>query len=98
VGWCLARPVERRLASGLGWREEAEDQFTIYEGDPLSATVRSRWSIAIDRAEWHTRVAVDSVMTADAASFHVTNTLEGFERHQRVFAKTSTFTIPRDAV
>lgn len=98
VVWCLARPVERRLSSGLGWREEAEDRFTIHERDPLSATARSRWSIAIGRAEWQTRVAVDSVMTSDDTSFHVTSTLEGFERHRRVFAKTWTFTVAREGV
>jgi hypothetical protein len=37
-------------------------------------------------------------MTADAESFHVTNTLDAYEGATRVFAKTWSCAVPRDLV
>lgn len=87
-----------RLASGLEYEERNTDTFSIVEDDPLSARVTCEWTIAVGRGDWRTRVETTSTMSADADSFRVTNVLDGFEGNTRVFARTWSFTIPRDRV
>ena len=55
-------------------------------------------TIKIGRGDWRTRVETNSFMTADAATFRVTNMLDAYEGDTRVFSKTWTFTVPRDLV
>ena len=74
------------------------DSYGIVEGDPLSASVRCDWSIALARGTWRTRVVTSSALTADAASFLLTDTLDAYEGDQRVFAKRWSIAIPRDLV
>jgi len=86
----------RMIAGGLEYDHLYDATFTIGEGDPLSANQRCDHSIAIARGEWRTRVVTSSTMSADAESFHVTNTLDAYEGQTQVFAKTWNCTIPRD--
>jgi hypothetical protein len=88
----------RFVASRLEYDYRHTDTYTICDGDPLSASQRCDWTIAIGRGEWRTRVETTSTMTADAASFHVTNTLDAYEGNTRVFAKTWSCVVPRDLV
>jgi hypothetical protein len=86
------------IAGGLEYDHLYDATFTIGEVDPLSASQRCDHSIAIARGEWRTRVVTSSTMSADAESFHVTNTLDAYEGETQVFAKTWSCTIPRDLV
>jgi hypothetical protein len=86
----------RLLNSGLEYREQSRHVYAIVEGDPLSASVRSDWTVEVGRGTWQTRVQTQSAMTADRDRFLVTNALEGYERNNRVFVKTWTAAIPRD--
>lgn len=88
----------RRLADGLCYRESAQDRFAITPGDPLSAEAHSRWRIAIDRGDWHTRVETVSTMTATADAFTVTNLVDAYEGDRRVFSKARSSVFPRDGV
>ena len=59
----------RLVEADLEVEETAVDTYGIVEGDPLSASVRCDWSIALARGAWRTRVVTSSALTADAASF-----------------------------
>jgi hypothetical protein len=87
-----------RLADGLENDDMHTEVFTIREGDPLSASIRCDWTIAIGRGEWRTRIATSSTLSADAGMFYTTNTLDAYEGDTRVFAKTWSCAIPRDMV
>jgi hypothetical protein len=89
-------PAVRLLESGTEIEELTEDCYSIVDGDPLSASVTCRWSIRIGRDGWRTRIESESVMSATAEDFLVTNRLEAFEDDARVFADVSQATIPRD--
>ncbi|HWE62827.1 MAG TPA: CocE/NonD family hydrolase [Chloroflexota bacterium] len=73
----------RLLDSGREYTGATVDTYTIVEGEPLSAQVQSRSTIT---------------MSADATHFHVTNALDAYEGNVRVFARTWTFTVPRDLI
>ena len=88
----------RLTANGIEYASTAMDQFTIWEGQPLSANARCDRSISVGRGDWQTRVETSSVMTADRETFRVTNVLEAFEGNTRVFAKTWNFSVARDLV
>lgn len=83
---------------GLEYEERASEACTIVEGDPLSAEVDCRWTIAIGRREWQTRVETVSTMEADASVFKLTNALDAFEEAECVFSRRWTTGIPRDLV
>ena len=86
------------MEAGLEVAETAIDTYGIVEGDPLSASVRCEWSIGLARGDWSTRVETTSVMTSDADSFLLTDTLAAYEGEQRIFSKSWSIAIPRDLV
>ena len=55
-----------RLPNGLEIEDRNLTVFSIVEGDPLSARVRSETAGAIGRGEWRTRCETVSEMTCDA--------------------------------
>jgi uncharacterized protein len=88
----------RRRDNGLAWEVGGYDVYTIVEGDPLSAATRSTWTTSLSRGDWQIRVETSSTLSADADSFHITNTLDAYEGGTRVHAGARTLTIPRDLV
>ena len=87
-----------RLPNGLEISDVNTTTFSIVEGDPLSARATCRTVGTVGRGEWQTRSEAESVMTCDAGHFHVTVTQRAFEGEACAFAKTWTFTFPRDLV
>ena len=87
-----------RYPDGLEYDNDMTDTFTIVEGDPLSAAVRCDRSAELRRGDWRVRLETSSVMTSDATTFRVTNAVDAYEGHTRVFSKTWTFAVPRDMV
>jgi predicted acyl esterase len=81
---------------GLAYDAVERDTYVIVEGNPLSATTQCARDITVGRGAWQTRVKTHSTMSADAVQFHVTNVLDAYEGDVRVFAKTWTFSVPRD--
>jgi hypothetical protein len=88
----------RIAADGLENDDVHTEVFTIRADDPLSASIRCDWTIAIGRGDWRTHIVTSSTLTADAASFIATNTLDAYEGETRIFAKTWSCNIPRDLV
>jgi hypothetical protein len=86
----------RRLDNGLSWKTAGVDEFTIVEGDPLSAATTSRWLASLSRGDWSIRIETESTVSADADSFHVTNVLDAYEGGVRVFTRAQAAHIPRD--
>jgi hypothetical protein len=89
-----------QTANGIVCEAGGLEEYSLVEGQPLSAMVRSEHSIVIRQADdsWRTRVETRSSMSADARHFHLTNVLEAFEGEARVFARTWHRSIPRDLV
>jgi len=97
---CYTFDYGRRRLVRTGLEDEivVSDTYTIVEGQPLSAHVRSERRIALCQGDWAIRIETMSVMTADAESFWVTNVLDAFEGESRAFSKASTFSVKRDLV
>ena len=88
----------RLLPDGIEYATTGQETFTIVDGDPLSASVRSERRIELGRGEWRTRVETISTLTADAENFHVTNTVNAYEGSTRVFVRSREFKVRRDWV
>lgn len=86
----------RIVANGLEYADRDLDQFSIVEGDPLSAVARCERMIHLKRGEWDVRVETTSELTSDATHFKVWNELSGYEGGERVFHKTWEKVIPRE--
>jgi uncharacterized protein len=87
-----------RLPNGLEVEDVNRTTFAITEGDPLSAAVRCSMGGTFGRGDWRTRCETESVMTSDAASFHVESTLRAWEGDALAFERTWRSDIPRDLV
>lgn len=88
----------RLLESAITIEELGTHRFSIQEGDPLSAMVRTAWTITTARESWNTRVETESTMSADERSFYVSDTLEAYEGDHRIFANSRSAVVPRDLV
>jgi putative CocE/NonD family hydrolase len=84
------------LETNLEMDSTLTDTYRIVDGEPLSAEVECERTISLRREGWRIRLETHSRMTADAANFHVTNSLDAYEGAARVFAKTWHFSVPRD--
>lgn len=97
-----ARGTVLDRADGLTRTGSDFNRFRLTEGDPLSAVVECERDQALRRGGWATRVHTRSRMSADEGDFLVVNTLTAYEgegEHERqVFARTWTFSVPRDQV
>ena len=87
-----------RLPNGLEIEDRNLTVFSIVEGDPLSARVRSETAGAIGRGDWRTRCETVSEMTCDADSFHVKSTVRAWEGDKPAYERTFKRTFPRDLV
>jgi putative CocE/NonD family hydrolase len=74
------------------------DTLKVREGDPLSTEQHIHTTTEFQRADWRIRVETDSVMTADATHFHLSNKMDAFEGDERVFTKSWKKSIARDHV
>jgi len=84
--------------SGLEFDYTGTDTFTIFEDDPLSAGICCERIAKVGRDEWQTKVETISRMSSTATDFHVTNVLNAYEGHTRIFTKSWTAAIPRNLV
>jgi uncharacterized protein len=90
--------AQRFVPIDLVSEDSSRTVYSIVEGDPLSGRVHFRAASGMRRGEWRTRAEVESTMTADRDSFHVTTALDAYEGDTRVFARAWTFRFPRDHV
>lgn len=83
---------------GLEVDHRSTEVVSVREGEPLSARQQIRGVTEFQRGTWRTRVETDSLMTADATHFHVSNHMDAYEGDTRVFTKSWLRSIPRDHV
>ncbi len=93
-GPALTRIEDTRIEHGHSIVEE----FSISEPDPLSATAEILHDAVFRRDSWSTRVRTRARMVSDSRDFHLEAELEGFEGDRRVYLRTWSVSVPRNAV
>jgi len=96
--WDRSMGVVQMRSRELDLEASDLDVFTITEGDPLTAQIRSERMMGLGRPGWRTRVETVSTLSADAEVFHLTNQVDAYEGTTRIFTKSWTRAIPRDGV
>jgi uncharacterized protein len=92
------RGRRRAREDGLEVEGAQEDNFSIVDGDPLSATVECRRRMEMHRDGWSARVETYSSMSADAEAIRLVNLIEAFENDERIYSRERSFDVPRDHV
>ncbi|MGA5006032.1 CocE/NonD family hydrolase [Streptomyces koyangensis] len=89
----------RIYPDGLEFHEDALEQYTITDNDPLSAATRSSWTVRLRRPElaWDAEVRTRSEITCDAGDFLTHNELTCSEGGEVIFQRTWERRIPRTA-
>jgi hypothetical protein len=86
-------------ATGTELEQASANRYSIAEGDPLSARAEHELVVALRRGgEWNVRCLASGTMTATATHFHITTTLEAYQREEPAWSRTWTFEVPRDNV
>lgn len=88
----------RHMDNDLEQSSHNEQIFTVRDGDPLATRQEIRREATLRRGDWRVRVETQSTLSSDATHFYVTNRVEGYEDHTRVFTKSWTEKIARDLV
>ncbi|WP_454856676.1 CocE/NonD family hydrolase [Promicromonospora soli] len=70
----------REYPDGLVFEEDSLETYRIVDGDPLSATAESRWTIALRKPLWSARLETVSRVTATRDAFRVQNTVRAWAR------------------
>ena len=83
--------------TGTELEQVSTNLYTITEGDPLSARADHEMVVALRRGDgWDVRCVAADSLTATATHFHVSTTLEAHEGDSPAWARTWTFSVPRD--
>ena len=80
---------------GLAVEHWGENEYSIVEGDPLSASTSCWRRNAISREGWSTTTSVESTLSCDATSFHLEATLKAFHDETLVFERSWSSVVPR---
>ncbi|MCO5180280.1 MAG: CocE/NonD family hydrolase [Candidatus Promineofilum sp.] len=88
----------RHVGSGMEVDDRLVERYTVRDGEPLSLKVRIERTLEMQREAWRVRIETDSMMTADATHFYLSNHLDAYEGDARVFTKSWTKAIPRRLV
>ena len=86
----------RTHPNGLEYGDYDPVTLTVREGDPLSARVTVERHIEQRRGDWSVRIDVRSEMTADAADFLISTSIDAYEGDIRVHSRTHVARVPRD--
>ena len=86
----------RFLDNGLETEHCSTETFKVREDDPLSISQHFQSRFEFQRADWRVHVEMESLMTADATHFHLSNHVDAYEGDTRVFTKSWTRAVPRD--
>ena len=85
-------------STGSRYVEDATDEYSITEGDPLSASVSCERETRSESSEHSWRVTVSAKMTCDAQDFFISETYAAYDSREQVFERTREYRIPRDYV
>lgn len=94
----LDEGARRLLPDRIEFEHILHDTYTIVEGEPLAARVRSEHTLAMGRDDWRIRIETASEMGADAELFHLRNEVTAFEGEVQVFARVWERSFPREFV
>jgi putative CocE/NonD family hydrolase len=89
---------KKLLPHGLEFYSQSKDVFTITEADPLSAAIRCKYTMELQRDAWQIRIETSSTMSADAEAFYITNVIDAYEGNTRIFTKARDTKVPRQLV
>jgi hypothetical protein len=102
AGTVLIRDQEHHehtfVATGTHETQRYTDEWSVAEGDPLSAHARCERDFTLSREGWDIRVHVVSDMSSVRDEFLVTDSLKAYEGGMLVFSRESRTAIPRDLV
>jgi len=70
----------RAYPDGLVFTEDSRETYRIVDGDPLSASAESHWSIGLEKPDWWAWLETTSRVTADADAFRIVNTVQAWAR------------------
>ena len=87
--------ASRDLEHGLENGSHVEQRYSIHPDDPLSARHEARWRYEFRRGDWSVRIDTESVMTSDAASFHLAREVTAWEGDTIVVARRWAENVPR---
>jgi hypothetical protein len=73
-------------------------EYLITADDPLSACMKTRWTMDVGRGEWRTRSVSRTMMTATESEFRIQAELDAFEGVERICAREFDVRIRRDLV
>jgi uncharacterized protein len=85
-------------AIDLAFGADAEEHYTIREGDPSATTADTRASWQLRRCDWHIRTDTSTRVSCTAETFEIEASLEAFEGEARVATRTWRQSIARRLV
>jgi hypothetical protein len=91
-GPALTRIEDTRIEHG----NSAAEEYSIADGDPLSAKAGIRHDAVFRRDGWSTRVRTRIHMISDSRHVHLDAELEGFEGDRRIYHRTWSVSVPRE--
>jgi hypothetical protein len=83
---------------GLELDDISNHTITIQDDNPLSMKQTVAYRLEYKRDDWQTVMETESILTADAEHFYVSNKLDAYEGPELVFSKTWTKKIARNGV
>jgi hypothetical protein len=83
---------------GLELDDISNHTITIQDDNPLSMKQTVAYRLEYKRDDWQTVMETESVLTADAEHFYISNQLDAYEGPEHVFSKTWTKKIARNGV
>jgi predicted acyl esterase len=90
------RGVVRTFADGLAFSTHGSDSYSLQDRDPLSATARSRWQIALGRADWQVRIDATGALTSSRDCFRTRNRLRAYLGGDLVYDRAWPFSVRRE--
>lgn len=78
--------------------ETGSVNYSIVEGDPLSARAWTDFSMERRRGDWHIRSETKICMSSTVDDFRLEAGLDAFEGDERIFHESWDITIPRDGL
>lgn len=88
VSWVLEDIATERMA-------QSSQHMSIMDGDPSGCVWRVEMSTGSSRPDWHFRTACMVELRMTPQAFHVTETVQAFEKKRRVFNQVLRTKIPR---
>ena len=82
----------------LEMQRSAEEWYSYRGYDYASLRGETVWRRAFRRGDWSVRTFTRTVLSSDAASFHLRAELDAYEGESRVYSRNWNLSIPRDLV